>query len=73
MVRIASCRDSLEDRPDLFAVEAFSSALPPSWIAEAIRACGRDALRIRLLPPQLVASLVILMGLYRRDSYVNLL
>lgn len=73
MLSIASRTGSLELRPDGFAVEALAGVLHPSWVHEAISSCGRGSRRVRQLPAQLAVWIVILMGLFRRHSYVNLL
>ena len=73
MFSFATDARPLEDRPDGFTVEALTSILPQRWVLDAIRACGRRSKRVRLLPDVLTAWVVILLGLFRRRSYVNLL
>ena len=73
MFWFASEARSLEGRPNGFTVEALASVLPQRWVLDAIRACGRRSERVRLLPDVLTAWVVILLGLFRRHSYVNLL
>lgn len=55
------------------AVEALARALPAAWVRQAVEAAGRQSRRHRLLPAELTLWLVILLGLFRRHSYVNLL
>ena len=73
MLSIAPSDASLEDRSDRFVVEALAGVLQPAWIHEAIVRSGRSAQRVRQLPAQLTLWTVILLGLFRRHSYVNLL
>jgi len=73
MLSFASEAHALEGRPSGFTVEALASVLPQRWVLDAIRACGRRSQRVRLLPDVLTAWTVILLGLFRRRSYVNLL
>lgn len=73
MFSIASESRSLGCRPDRFTVEALAGALPQRWIIEAIRESGRSSQRVRQLPGVLTAWIVILLGLFRRHSYVSVL
>jgi len=73
MFSFATDARPLEGRPNGFTVEALASVLPQRWVLDAIRACGRRSERVRLLPDVLTAWVVILLGLFRRRSYVNLL
>lgn len=73
MSSIVKVATVLEDQPQDFVVEALASELKPQWIHDALRDSGKQSLRVRLLPAALTVWLVILMGLYRRISYVNLL
>lgn len=59
--------------PRTFSVEALTGVLAPAWIQEAIARHGRGSERIRQLPADLTLWIVILLGLFRRHSYVNLL
>jgi hypothetical protein len=52
---------------------ALASVLPIELIMEAIQACGRQAKRVRKLPPEVVTWLVVGMGLYRGKSASNVL
>ena len=63
----------LEKRGAKFTVESLAKELPQEWVEEALRQTGRESVRERLLPAPLTMWLVILMGLHRRTSYVNLL
>jgi hypothetical protein len=63
----------LERHSSHFTVEALAKELDPAWVHEALRACGRGTIRERELPAELTVWLVILLGLYRKLSYVNLL
>ena len=56
-----------------FSVEALAEVVKPEWIEDALRQSGRESLRERLLPAPLVLWTVILLALFRRHSYVNLL
>ena len=56
-----------------FVVEALSGVIRPEWITEALVESGRMSRRQRLLPAPFVLWLVVLLGLFRRVSYGNLL
>ncbi len=56
-----------------FVVEALSGVIRPEWITEALVESGRVSRRQRLLPAPFVLWLVVLLGLFRRVSYGNLL
>jgi hypothetical protein len=73
MFSIASESQSLERHANRFTVEALAGALPQRWVIQAIAESGRVAKRVRQLPDVLTAWIVILLGLYRRQSYRNLL
>lgn len=73
MWSIAPDSASLDHRPDRFTLEALSGVLHPGWVREAIARCGQPSQRLRKLPTRLTLWVVILMGLFRRHSYVNLL
>jgi len=73
MSSIAKSCGSLESRPGGFTVEALAGVLPQAWLHEAILESGRFSERVRHLPAELTLWLVILLGLFRRHSYVNLL
>jgi len=73
MSSIAKSCASLESRSSKFTVEALAGVLPQPWLHEAILESGRSSERVRRLPAELTLWLVILLGLFRRHSYVNLL
>jgi len=73
MSSIALDTASLDHRPDRFALEALSGVLHHEWIRDAIAVCGHSSERVRQLPVRLTLWVVILLGLFRRHSYVNLL
>ena len=73
MSSIALAAAPLDHRPDQFALEALSGVLHPGWIRDAIAECGHRSERVRQLPVRLTLWVVILLGLFRRHSYVNLL
>lgn len=72
MDRIGRIVATLEGQ-DQFVVEALSKLLPNEWILESLAASGKSTKRLRLLPGSLVVWFVILLGVYRRLSYANLL
>jgi len=63
----------LEHDQEDFVVEALAEALRPEWIQEALAESGRASIRERLLPARFIVWFVILLGLFRRASYANLL
>ena len=63
----------LESQDGDFVVEALAKELPREWITEALRQSGRTAERKRLLPLSFMLWFMILLGLFRRTSYANLL
>ncbi|HUW55803.1 MAG TPA: IS4 family transposase [Planctomycetota bacterium] len=63
----------LEKRGASFTVESLAKELRQDWVEGVLKEAGRESVRERLLPAPLTVWLVILMGLYRRMSYVNLL
>ena len=73
MKYVAPILDGLEAVRQIPTVEALAGALRPEWIRDAIAECGRSSQRERLLPAALTAWIVILLGLFRRHSYANLL
>ncbi len=56
-----------------FTVESLAKEIRQEWIESALSQTGKESVRKRLLPATLTVWLTILMGLYRRTSYVNLL
>ena len=73
MASIGDMASGLERPGAGFTVESLAKELRQEWIEEAFSQAGRESIRVRLLPATLTMWLVILMGLYRRTSYVNLL
>jgi len=63
----------LERHGGHFTVESLAKELRQEWVEEALSQAGRESVRERLLPATLTMWLVVLMGLHRRTSYVNLL
>ena len=63
----------LERRGGHFTVESLAKELRQEWVEDALSQAERESVRERLLPATLTVWLVILMGLFRRMSYVNLL
>ena len=72
MVVIGRLLDSLELSRNDFAVEALASTIRPEWIQTVLTAHGRTSRRIRQLPAPFVVWFVVLLGLFRRTSYDNL-
>jgi len=58
---------------DEFQVEVITDVLDPEWVAEAIAEGSSRSKRRRKLLADFMVFFVILMGLYRRVSYANLL
>lgn len=73
MTSIDGVASLLDGRGASFTVESLAQELKQGWIEEALAQAGRESIRERLLPAPLTMWFVILMGLYRRTSYVNLL
>ena len=73
MGSLGDVASGLETRGVKFTVESLAKELPQEWVEEALREAGCESVRVRLLPAPLTMWLVILMGLHRRTSYVNLL
>jgi hypothetical protein len=73
MGSIGDVTPGLEKRGVRFTVESLAKELPQEWVEDALREAGCESVRVRLLPAPLTMWLVILMGLHRRTSYVNLL
>jgi hypothetical protein len=73
MKKIVRRRKQLEFEKNAFVVEAIAKELKPEWVQETLRECGRESLRERLLPASFIVWFVILLGLFRRISYANLL
>ncbi len=73
MSSIAQDLTALDCHPDQFTVEALAAVLPQGWICEAISTSRRTSVRVRHLPATLTLWVVILLGLFRRHSYLSLL
>lgn len=73
MKYVARILGGLDRERQIPAVEALAEVLPPSWVMDAVNESGRASVRTRLLPAELTAWLVVLLGLFRRLSYANLL
>lgn len=73
MCPIGDVAPGLEKRDASFTVESLANELRQEWVEDALSQAGRESIRVRLLPATLTVWLVILMGLFRRTSYVNLL
>ena len=73
MASIAEIVADLDVGSQNFTVEALSLVIKPEWIHEALRRSGRQSCRVRLLPAPLGLWLIVLLSLFRRHSYVNLL
>jgi hypothetical protein len=56
-----------------FSVEALSGVLTPVLVREALQCTGRGSQRRRKLPAEFALWCVVLLGLFRRHSYANLL
>lgn len=63
----------LESYGEDFVVEALSSDLNPKLIKKVLRDTSKESTRKRCLPAVFTVWFVILMGIYRRVSYANLL
>ena len=63
----------LESQEGDFVVEALAKELRSEWISEALQKADRKGKRQRLLPLSFTLWFVILLGLFRRTSYANLL
>jgi len=69
IARIGDCLDRGED----LGVEALGTVLPQEWVRESLESCGVRTRRQRRLPCAMTMWLVILLALFRRHSYLNLL
>ena len=70
---IASNLASLDGLSEKYSVEALADALKPAWVEEALRDSCREGQRSRRLPADFTLWAVVLLGVFRRESYVNLL
>ncbi|MGQ0613782.1 MAG: IS4 family transposase [Planctomycetaceae bacterium] len=73
MSRIARISDCLDEGSERFGVEALASVLPQGWIRESLEAAAVRTSRCRQLPCAMTVWLVLLLALFRRLSYRNLL
>ena len=73
MNRIVRNFIGLEHFQKNFVVEALAKVILPEWIQAALIKNDRQSRRQRQLPAPFVVWFVILLGLYRRTSYENLL
>lgn len=73
MNSIAGIVPDLDLSSQKFGVEALSDVLDPVWIEDALCRSGRHSRRERLLPARVALWMVVLLALFRRHSYVNLL
>lgn len=70
---IAKISDCLDGIPRQFGVEALAEVLPQAWVSEALRSSGVRTRRRRRLPCEMTVWLIILLAIFRRHSYLNLL
>ena len=63
----------LEFSQEDFVVEVLAEVIAPQWIREVLRANDRESERQRDLPAPFMVWFVVLLGLFRRTSYSNLL
>ena len=73
MKRIGEEWAALELESADFVVEALAKELSPQWITEALREAAHAGRRRRLLPEDFTLWFTVLLGLFRRVSYANLL
>lgn len=73
MKYVARILGDLDRELQIPAVEALAEVVPPAWVRDAVNESGRASVRTRLLPAEVTAWLVVLLGLFRRLSYANLL
>ena len=72
MAKIGKSKTVLEAN-QRFVVEALTNELRVDWIREALCASQRDSIRCRKLPASATIWIVVLLCLFRRVSYANLL
>lgn len=70
---IARITDCLDRGSGEHGVEALGTVLPQEWVRESLESCGVRTRRRRRLPCAMTVWLVILLALFRRHSYLNLL
>jgi hypothetical protein len=73
MPSIAGIVQDLDHGCENFTVEALVGVLEPAWIEEALARGGSQTVRRRKLPAAFTLWTVVLLALFRRHSYVNLL
>ena len=73
MKKIVRSRKQPEFEKNAFVVEAIAKEIKPEWVQETLHECGRESIRQRLLPASFIVWFVILLGLFRRISYANLM
>ena len=73
MIVIGRLPESLELSRNDFVVEALASTILPEWVEKVLSTHGRTSRRKRQLPAHFVVWFVVLMGMFRRTSYDNLL
>lgn len=73
MRRIGQEWTELESQGADYVVEALANELEPAWLGEALRESARTRQRRRVLPEDFMLWFVIVLGLFRRVSYANLL
>jgi hypothetical protein len=73
MPSIAEIVRDLDHGCEDFTVEALAGVLEPAWIEEALERGASRTWRRRKLPAALTLWTIILLALFRRHSYVNLL
>ena len=72
MERIGKVEKYLEENQE-FVVEALTKELHLAWVKEALRLTARESVRCRKLPAATTIWIVVLLCLFRRVSYANLL
>jgi len=70
---IAKISDCLDGGRRGFGVEALAEVLPQDWVSDALETCGTRTRRRRRLPCGMTVWLVVLLAMFRRHSYLNLL
>lgn len=70
IAKISDCLDGIQRQ---YGVEALAEVLPHAWVLEALEHCGVRTRRRRRLPCEMTVWLIVLMAIFRRHSYLNLL
>ena len=73
MKKIVRSGKQLELEKNASVVEAIAKEIKAEWVQETLHECGRESIRQRLLPASFIVWFVILLGLFRRISYANLM